>query len=215
MPQVRWLDKYKGCKPDRRIVRLDVKLRLRFLLPLLAAAASAPLMVWDIHNQRVIMRMGMGWDIGAPLWPYQTPDTVLNALSLPASFLANGFSNLFALYGPLRYLFFYPAILVLWWLIGVYFDQRRRNTAVRKSILSSIALYLLFAAFMILGVLDSRWPVEWWWTYSRSFWTMTDLILLRLIAPPTWWFLLGAAAFDAALRRSRLGTPTDDIAHLS
>jgi hypothetical protein len=184
-----------------------MKLRFRSLLPLLAAAIGAPLMVWDIHNQQIIARMGMAWDTGAPLWPYQTPDTILNALNIPASFLANGFSNLFALYGPLRYIFFYPAIIVLWWLIGVYVDGRRRKITVRKSIVSSIALYLLFAAFIVLGVLDTRWPVEWWWTYSRSLWSVTDLILLRLVAPPIWFFLLGAAAFDAALRRSRPGHP--------
>jgi len=40
--------------------------------------------LWHIQNFRVIESVGMGWDTGATLWPYQTPDTLLFALNTPA-----------------------------------------------------------------------------------------------------------------------------------
>jgi hypothetical protein len=48
--------------------------RLRIILPLVMGIVSLPLVLWDIHNQRVIESMGMAWDMGAPLWPYQSSD---------------------------------------------------------------------------------------------------------------------------------------------
>jgi len=56
-----------------------MKLTFRILLPAVMGALSVALMVWDSQNQRVIRSMGMAWDTGAPLWPYQTPDTLLFA----------------------------------------------------------------------------------------------------------------------------------------
>jgi hypothetical protein len=50
-----------------------MKVPLKISLPTVIGLVSATLMVWDLHNQRVIMSMGMAWDTGAPLWPYQTP----------------------------------------------------------------------------------------------------------------------------------------------
>ena len=35
--------------------------------------------------------MGMGWDDGAPVWPYQTPNILLFTLNTPAYFVANFF----------------------------------------------------------------------------------------------------------------------------
>jgi hypothetical protein len=166
-----------------------------------------PLMLWDIHNQRIIQSMGMAWDTGAPLWPYQTPDTILFAVNLPAFLISNLISNASDLYfkfgviGPLRYLFFFPAVLGWWWLVGLYID--RRSPDKRRPILA-LSLCLLAVGLVGLGIEESRWAVRWWLTYSRTFWSATDLILLRLLAPTVWCIALGLVALSAAWRRARV-----------
>ena len=61
-----------------------MKVKWKLLIPIVMGLFCAMLIVWDLHSQRVIESMGMAWDTGAPLWPYQTPDTLLFALNTPA-----------------------------------------------------------------------------------------------------------------------------------
>ena len=51
--------------------------RFRVVIPLIMGAISVPLVIWDIHNAQVIYSAGMGWDTGAPVWPYRTPEILL------------------------------------------------------------------------------------------------------------------------------------------
>jgi hypothetical protein len=44
----------------------------RIILPSVMGIVSLPLVLWEIHNERVIGSMGMAWDTGAPIWPHQT-----------------------------------------------------------------------------------------------------------------------------------------------
>jgi len=48
------------------------KVRFCILLPILFGLLAVALMTWDYHNQRIIESIGMTWDTGAPIWPYQT-----------------------------------------------------------------------------------------------------------------------------------------------
>ena len=41
-------------------------------------------MAWDLYNEGIIAQTGMGWDTGAPIWPYQTPAILLFAINTPA-----------------------------------------------------------------------------------------------------------------------------------
>ena len=109
-------------------------MRRKFLLPILMGTLSAALMVWDIHNQSVIRSVGMGWDTGAPLWPYQTPDTLLFAINMPAFLISAIGSNYFrfGLIGPLQYLTFFPAIVAWWFVAGWYIDGRLQNGGIRR-----------------------------------------------------------------------------------
>ena len=54
--------------------------RLRIVLPSVMGILSLPLVLWDIHNERVIESIGMGWDTGAPIWPYQASDILLRLI---------------------------------------------------------------------------------------------------------------------------------------
>ena len=91
----------------------------RIKLPVLFGFIAIALIVWDSHNQHVIESMGMGWDTGAPIWPYQTSWILLFAINAPACILSTPFLyllNLQTAYGryPLQFL----STLFLWWFVG-------------------------------------------------------------------------------------------------
>jgi hypothetical protein len=191
-----------------------MKIPLKIALPVLACLVCVPLMVWDIHNQRVIASMGMGWDTGAPLWPYQTPDTLLFAFNTPAFLISALFGSVpyyfkFGLIGPLQYITFFPAVLVWWWLVGLYFDKNNRTTKMRKT--TRLLCYFLAIGLFICGVEESRWAAQWWWTYSRTLLSVTDLILLRLTSPSIWCFALGIFALKAARRQAQVESSSSNV----
>ena len=74
--------------------------RLRIVLPSVMGIVSLPLVLWDIHNARVIESMGMAWDMGAPIWPYQASDILLRLLNGPAYSIAMPIANLLRLAAP-------------------------------------------------------------------------------------------------------------------
>jgi hypothetical protein len=187
-----------------------MKFPLRYILPAVMGLVSAVLMVWDLHNQRIIMSMGMAWDTGAPIWPYQTPDTLLFALNVPAYLIATPISRLLNLLVPKHYFALYPAILLWWWLAGLYLDKRLVRERTRKARTKAIMLCLVALGLISLGVEESRWAFRWWWTYSRTLFCVSDLILLRLLAPCVWCVALGSISLLAAWRRTPLGTPPSE-----
>jgi hypothetical protein len=97
--------------------------RCRVVLPVVMGAISLPLMIWDIHNVRVIESMGMAWDTGAPVWPYQTPDILLRFLNGPAYFVASPTANAFRLFGLKYYVTVIPSVLIWWWLVGLRLNR--------------------------------------------------------------------------------------------
>jgi hypothetical protein len=90
--------------------------------------------------------MGMAWDTGAPLLPYQTPDTLLFAINTPAYFVAAAACNFlgFGVISPLHYVTFFSAIVAWWWLVGLYLDKRSTNEtgAPRKTLIWTFFLCL-------------------------------------------------------------------------
>jgi hypothetical protein len=67
------------------------------------------LVLWDIHNERAIESMGMAWDTGAPIWPYQTSDILLRLLNFPAYFISMPVTNALRLLATGQYLLVFPA----------------------------------------------------------------------------------------------------------
>ena len=67
--------------------------------------------------------MGMGWDTGAPVWPYQASYLLFSAINAPALVLA---SPLFLLphlgLAEMRHSTLLPAILLWWWWVGTRID---------------------------------------------------------------------------------------------
>jgi hypothetical protein len=190
-----------------------MSVKWKLVLPMAMGLVCAPLMLWDIHNLQVIESMGMAWDTGAPLWPYQTPEILLFALNTPAAFFSNVLSNLLGLIGPSHYVPFFPAAIAWWWLVGLYFDKRQ---LVRRKPIWALALCLLAVVLIGLGIEESRWAFRWWWTYSRSLLSISDLFFLRAIAPSAWSLMFGLVALYEAWRRARLTiSPIDPCKHVT
>ena len=59
----------------------------RVTLPLLLGCISGMLMVWDVHNSRLIDSMQVA-DIGAPFWPYEASWTAYLTINAPAFVLS-------------------------------------------------------------------------------------------------------------------------------
>jgi hypothetical protein len=148
-------------------------------------------MIWDIHNQRVIASVGMGWDIGAPLWPYQTPDTLFFALNVPAYLIALPFNRLFHMYVPWHYLFLFPSTLLWWWFVGRTFDGGSKRPRSRRL---SFCLFILAIALIVFGEWGIEGTFRWWFEYCGEVFSVRNLITLRSAAPYLWCFVLSIGA---------------------
>jgi hypothetical protein len=106
-----------------RGVKDKMRRKLRILLPGAMGAISFLLVLWDVRSQVVIASKGMGWDMGAPLWPYQTPSLLFYFLNYPAICIAQPMSNHLDLATPKHYLLIFPATLLSWWFFGLEVDH--------------------------------------------------------------------------------------------
>jgi hypothetical protein len=83
--------------------------RFRGWLPVVQGGIAAALMAWDLYNQSVISSMGMAWDTGAPIWPYQTSEILIVAINAPAYVLCRPLFILFHLEtASMRYPLLFP-----------------------------------------------------------------------------------------------------------
>ncbi|MCI0353151.1 MAG: hypothetical protein L0Z53_27340 [Acidobacteriales bacterium] len=162
---------------------------------------SLPLMLWDIYNLRVIMAMGMAWDTGPPVWPYQTPEIVLSLLNFPASFVGVRIANALGLVAPEHYFVVFPAILVWWWVFGLRLDRRSVtfNSRLRWAAFSALfglAVLLLWAATSISG--DG---FRWWFKYADSFHQADAFLMMtRFLTPAAWCLFIAVLALAKARR---------------
>lgn len=177
-----------------------MQIRLRILLPSLMGALSLAFVVWDVHNQRVIHSMGMGWDTGAPLWPYQTPEILLSCLNYPAHYIAQPLANHLDLASPKQYLLVFPATLLWWWFVGLAVDARLTWCGVNRSWLRSVVLTALASVLLWASIVALDDAFRWWFQYGRSIWTSQVLVLWLKLAPAVWGFVLSFMIVTAAKR---------------
>src|SRR5271156_22426 len=161
--------------------------RLRIILPSAMGVVSLPLVLWDIHNARVIESMGMAWDTGAPIWPYQTSDILLRLLTFPAYFIAMPITNALRLVAPGQYLLVFPAIVLWWWFLGLQLDHglviaKSRWRWPVFSFLIVLAVLLLWAATSV-----SAESFRWWFRYAEVFSNLSALLMMmRFLTPAAW-----------------------------
>lgn len=172
--------------------------RLGVALPIWLGLVSAVLMMWDIHNQRVILAMGMAWDTGAPVWPYQTANILFFAINVPAYVLANPISRVFHLYVPVDYVFRFPLVIGWWWFIGTIVDHGLPNKNIRRRWLWFGVSAVLAVVFVLTGIYISRESFGWWRAFGGT--APAALLFLSDIAPTIWCFVFAAASVATAKR---------------
>ena len=176
----------------------------RFLLPVVAFCIWLPLFLWEGHNQRVIQEVGMGWDTGAPLWTYRTPEEFMVAINLPAYLFTLPIwrSSATGLY-PWRDLITLPFIVIWWYLVGKRVDHglvphwcirhRRMSTA----IMMSVFLALVCIPYVLAG------NFQWWFEYHSDGLPCSLLFIVVDIGAVCWSLVLVAMTGVAAIRLIR------------
>jgi hypothetical protein len=166
---------------------------------------SLPLAIWDIYNERVIESMGMAWDTGVPVWPYQTPDILLRFLNGPAYFIAQPLANVLRLGGPSHFVAVFPAILIWWWFFGTRLDYAWPVAKSRWrwpvfALLTVSAALLLRAATVV-----SYDTFHWWFKYGGFFKTVQgSFLIVKFLSPAAW---CGVLAFLLAVYAKRVVSP--------
>lgn len=174
--------------------------RLQVTLPAVIGTVSLPLAIWDIHNERVIASMGMAWDTGAPIWPYQTADILLRLLNDPAYFVAVPIANTLGLVSPSLYLLIFPAILLWWWFLGLQLD-RRLMLSESQSRWPMFSFLVVFALLLLWGAEHiSAESLRWWFRYVETPGVNTLLEMTRFLTPAAWCVFLALLAVIAAKR---------------
>jgi hypothetical protein len=163
-------------------------------------AVSLPLIFWDVYNERVIESVGMGWDTGAPIWPYQTSDILLRLLNGPAYYLTVPVTNFFRLAAARHYILVFPAILIWWWLFGLRLDRGFVRTKSRWRWPIFAALVVLAAILLLAATVVSRDAFHWWFEYGRNFNREGTLLMLRFLGPAVWCVALTGLLVLAAKR---------------
>lgn len=152
--------------------------RLRVALPSVIGVLSLPLVIWDINNARLIESMGMAWDTGVPLWPFEASDILLRLLNAPAYSIAMPIANWLRLAAPTHLLVVVPAILIWWWFLGLVLDRGLGRWPFLGMFVVLSAL-LLWAATAIPGIFRLRLD-------DQVFYLSTTLMIARLLTPVAW-----------------------------
>ena len=156
---------------------------------------SLPLVLWDIHNARVIESMGMAWDMGAPIWPYQASDILLRLLNGPAYSIAMPITNLLRLGAPAHLVLVVPAYLIWWWLLGFTLDRGLARWPLFGMLVVLVSL-LLWSAVAVRSLF-------WIGLDYRTFDLSTALLILRFLTPAVWFIAL-TSLFLARVKRAAL-----------
>jgi len=156
----------------------------RLTVAIVVSVLTAALTVWDIRNWITIGKMGMAWDTGAPLWPYQAPDIFLKFINFPAYVIGVPLSNLLGLRVPKHHLLVFPLAIAFWLMVGRLFQIRKRGHA-RRTLLNRGAV--LLAIVVLLSCASAvLWDAYRWWNIYGQSATSVWLVLLQLTTPAFW-----------------------------
>jgi hypothetical protein len=178
-------------------------LRFRLLLPLVFGCLALALTAWEFHNERVIASVGMGWDTGPPIWPYQTSWILLQAINAPAYALDLPLFLLLGVTTDARLLLGVevPTIFLWWWFIGWRIDfgllpQREvRQRGLWGAVLGVASLgFWSCATYLVLQ------QVKFWSEYGERGWSGPMLFLMRHAGILWWCLLLGFWSAAATVR---------------
>ncbi len=151
----------------------------KVVLPTTMGGVSILLCAWDIYNQRIIQSMGMAWDTGAPIWPYETPAMLFFALNVPSFVISVRLANMVGLLVPWHYIIVLPAALFWWWILGAAIDLRA-SLRFRKT---PCVVLSLVAVLMVWGFVRDVLP---WVQYNQPSIVARVVVFVRTVAPLAW-----------------------------
>lgn len=164
----------------------------RLWLPGVLGCATAGLMAWEQANARVIASMGMAWDTGAPMWPYQTPEILLAILNAPAYIIAAPVWWTFNLNSAEQR---HPVLLIasvaLWFFVGRAIDDRRRATKRMPVRLWLRLLFVIVAGAAVYVGARQVFDGAAWWSKYGEFHVASILILVRIVSFAPWCLAVG------------------------
>jgi hypothetical protein len=163
-------------------------------------AISLPLVIWAFYKEHIIASIGMGWDTGAPIWPYQTPHILLYFLNYPAHYVAQPMANHLGLVIPEDYFLLFPATLVWWWFLGLQLDKELIESKFHRHWLLFAVLVVLAALFLWAAMIAGADAFRWWFQYGSRLWTPSSLIMMLKLAPAIWGVAVGLGIAIAAKR---------------
>jgi hypothetical protein len=144
----------------------------------------------------------MGWDTGAPIWPYQTSDILLRLLNGPAYCVAVPIANTIRLVGPSDYLVVFPSILLWWWFVGSLFDSGLAITNSRWC-WSTLSVLPVLAIMLLLWTVTAQ-GFGFWFKYAERFGRLDALLMMaRLLTPAAWCVLVVLLLVTVAKRGCR------------
>jgi len=175
-------------------------------LPVVFGVLALFLFAWQHENDRVIASIGMGWDMGPPVWPYRAVPSFSYAVNAPAYVVSWPILKLLNLQTPsFQYAVWFPAILILWWWVGTYLDfgllgpNSRSWRRLKAALLLLSSAVLVFVAFRVC--LDKYF---WARDHCSNSPSICAIVLLGGMGL-TLWFLFFATAFArAAIRLARV-----------
>src|SRR5580704_5354144 len=177
-------------------------IRFRLILPIVFGFLAAVLMMWDYENNRMVEMMGMGWDMGPPVWPYQAIYLLLFAINAPAFILSMPILKLPDLQTlSLQYGVWFPSILGRWWWIGTRIDfgvlgrRHYRHAKLFAGLLAIASFGLTYVA--VQSILSEP---HWWMEYGRNSSPFRVPTFLRTVGPVLWCLVLAGGCLIAAKR---------------
>jgi len=149
--------------------------------------------------------MGMGWDMGPPVWPYQAVSSFSYAVNAPAYIVSWPILKLLNLRtASIEYAIWFPAILILWWWVGNYLDfgllgpKSRSRRKLKAALLLVSSAVLVFLAFRVC--LDKY---LWARDYCSNAPSICAIVLLGGIGLTLWLLFFATAFGHAAIRLVR------------
>jgi len=175
--------------------------RYRLTLPLLFGCVSGLLMIWDLHNSRVIDSMGVA-DIGPPFWPYEASWIAFLTINAPAYILSAPLFFLLDLQtAPARYPLLFPVAVIWWWWLGRRIDLGLLpSRSPRRRWWMGVALLAVALGLYCIGVVIVLEDARWWSHWGGQGFGMR---LLRTGGGTVWCFLIAVTLTVAAVRALR------------
>jgi hypothetical protein len=188
------------------------KIRFRVILPIIFGFLALALFAWDYQNNRVVAEMGMGWDMGPPIWPYRAVALFVFAVNAPAYLISWPILNVLHLRTlELHYAVWFPAIILLWWLTGTWIDfglVTQRASAHRKRIAG-----LFLTAGIALLAFATQASLHEYHSFLMSGPGQPPIyviLTLRTIGPVFWSIFFATGLFRSALRLIRFQLPVEN-----